>query len=511
MPELDPAEQLLDKIVNTPGGKWPPPDFKAATEKVRTWRAFLDNDRTTLKAAVNWPTARDYKVDGLPGLIADAWADHVFDEDLKVTSETNKKPLAQLIEGMGDLDGELREAERANVAEGERWWRWVKDEAISEYPVLEWHGRDEVLPLFAGRRLLAAAIVTHLRRPKDADRGSVWRHLEVHTGGAIEHVLFVGTKGRIGHTEPIEAHPDLVELADALGASGGEGQVWNHGIGWLMGRVTNARGIDKDLNLGRSEYERIYDQLLDLNEAATIGAENARLTAKRRVVMPESAITNYSGPELVDQGDGTFRQVQRATADLGADVIVQSEIDRELGSSPDATFKVLEYSFDAQALIAYKRDLVETAVTRVNLTPQYLGVVGGEGGLALTGTALRIRLIPTTKGGKGKGGVWDDALPVILTAGQRLDALPEADGGFGRPWPDAEQPPTVERPSGLPSDEVEDASVEATLVGAGVKSTWQSIKSQHPDWDDPAVEEEIKRIQDDRATSAAAGMIPGLA
>ncbi len=93
-----------------------------------------------------------------------------------------------------------------------------------------------------------------------------------------------------------------------------------------------------------------------------------------------------------------------------------------------------------------------------------------------------------------------------------LDALPEADGGFGRPWADPHTPPAVERTPGLPVDDVEQAQIEATLVGAGIKSKWQSVKTQHPDWDDEQIDEELGRIKDDAPTSAAAaGFGAGLA
>lgn len=509
---LEPVDQLLDKIVKEDRGVWPPKSEAEAIRKVRTGRAFLETDGDALAAAVKWPDDRDYKVDGLAALIADCWADHIFDEDLivKPAKKQDEELMAAMIAGSGAFDSDLREAAREVVAEGERWWRVCRDTEVSDYPILEWFGRDEVFPLFIGRRLMAVALVTKLDRPKGAKRNSVWRHFEIHTDGSVEHVLFVGTKSRIGSTVPMEEHPELEDLAQILGAQGGEGQVWDHGIGWLMGRVTNARGFHKNLRLARSEFERIHDQLLDLNEAATIGAENARLTAKRRVVVPESAVTTQT-TELEDDGQGGFTRTTSTKFDAGEDLLVQSQVDAELGSDPASLFKVLEYSFDAEALIAYKRDLVETGLTRINITPQYAGVVGGEGGVALTGTALRIRLIPTTKGGKGKGRVWDDSLPHILGAMQRLSDLDEDEGGFGQPWVAADMLPTVERPSGLPSDEVEDAQVIQTLVGSRVMSRRSAIEERHPDWPPDRVDKELGYIDEDIQKSSAGGLIPGLA
>ncbi len=283
----------------------------------------------------------------------------------------------------------------------------------------------------------------------------------------------------------------------------------------LMGRVTNGRRVNRKLNLGVSDFERITDQLLDLNEATTIAGENVRLTAKKRVVVPEAAIEQrraaFAGP-LEDRGDGLLVPTTGgATFDAGEDVYVTSQIYAELGKGADGPFKVLEYSFDALPLLAHKADVVQTALTRVALTPQYVGIADDSPGV-LSGTAYRLKLIPTTKGGKGKGHPWDDTLPHALMVLQMLDALPEQDGGFGRSWANAVTPPAVERSPGLPRDDIEDAQIEVSLVGAGLRSKRTSVQAQHPDWDDAQIDAELVLIAGDAPTSAAgAGFGGGLA
>lgn len=511
---LDPVDLLLDQLV-ADGGKWPPPREVSVRRLVTEWRAFLENDRATLRHIADWPNQRAYKIDPLPGLIADAWADHLFGDDpsIEPAKPDDAGALDLLLEGNGDLVGDLHAAERVVVGEGEAWWRVYADRDVADTPLLEWHNRDEVIPLLIGRRILAAALVTELDRAggvRGRGRATVYRHLEIHADGAVEHVLFRGTRTRIGETVPLEDHAELEDLAAALPGTGSAPRRWAHGLPMLMGRVTNGRGLHRRLGLGLSDFDRISDILLDLNEAATIGAENARLTAKRRVVVPEGSLSGR-GTELRDRGDGIMVPGPAAGFDAGEDVLVASNLDAELGRGQDGPFKVLEYSFDASALITHKRDLVETSLTRVGLTPQYVGVVSDEGaGLALSGTALRLRLIPTTKAGRGKARPWDDALPHVLSLMARLDALRETDGGFGRAWTDPATPPSVERANPLPRDEVEEATVESTLVGAGVRSVRASVESQHPDWTDDQVDEEVDRIREDRPASAGA-FNPGLA
>lgn len=502
---MDPVELLLDELVD--GGAWPPARYAKRIAHIRTMRAFLESDREALRVIADWPKDRGYKVDALPGLIADAWADHLWGEDPVITpaNERDTSALEFVLEGNGDLTGDLHAAERIVAGEGERWWRVYVDEEVADVPLLEWHDADLVFPLYLGRRLLAVALLTELpRRPRE--RAAVYRHFEIHYEGAVEHVLFRGTRGKIGATVPLDSHPDLADLALTL-AGAGDRQVWAHGLQMLMGRITNGRKRIRALGeLGVSDFYVITDDLLDLNEAKSIAGENVRLTAKRRVVVPEDSVAP-APPELVDRGDGTFDRVPRAGRfDAGEDVLVVSKLDAELGRGSDAPFKVLEYSFDAEPLLAHKRDLVESALTRTGLTPQSVGVSTGNGdGFAVSGTALRLRLIPETKAGRGKARPWDDELPVTLSRLAEVDALAVDAGGFGRSWVDAGGIPAVERSTSLPHDDVEDATVESTLVGAGVRSIETSVRAQHPDWTDKQVGDELDRIKADKAAAPGLG------
>lgn len=506
---VDPVDALLDDLAGR-GAPWPPRRHADAFREARSWRAFLESDRELLAIQADWSPDRPYKIDPLPELIADAWADHLFGEDLGITpanpnDEGNLELMLEANDGLTDI---LHAAERENVAEGEKWWRVLADPELADAPLLDWHSRDSVLPVFTGPRLRAAALVTELAAP-DTGKGSrsVWRHLEIHADLRVVHVLFRGHRSRLGTPVPLEQHPELEELAGLLGASNGDGQEWTHGLPMLMGYVRNRRPKRGRL-IGTSDYDGITDYLLDLNEAVTIGAENARLTAKRRMVITEDAL-RPQGPELEDRGDGFLvpRAGRTAGFDAGDDVLVVSKLDAELNAAGDGPMKVLEYSYDAEALIAHKRDLVESAVTRRGLTPRYIGVANGEAPGVLSGTAYRLSLIPTTKAGHGKARPWDATLPHVLSLMAQVDALSENEGGFGRSWADPTTHPTVERPDALPRDPVEDAQVEGVLVGAGVRSKRTSVKAQHPEWTDAQVDEELDQIKADRA---AGGGLTGL-
>ncbi len=113
----------------------------------------------------------------------------------------------------------------------------------------------------------------------------------------------------------------------------------------------------------RSRYHAITDQLLDLNESHTIGSANMRLTAKKRVVVPPTALQPTARrPDTIDNGDGTRSAPPSATFDAGEDVLVADQLDKELGRESNP-FQVLEYTFDAEPLIAWQRNTIEVGTT----------------------------------------------------------------------------------------------------------------------------------------------------
>jgi hypothetical protein len=134
-------------------------------------------------------------------------------------------------------------------------------------------------------------------------------------------------------------------------------------------------------------------------------------------------------------------------------------------------------------------------------------------GYAQSGTALRMRMIPSTVERERRIGPWDDELDTILLRWQQLDALSTEQGGFGTTWSAAADPPAVTLGDPLPVDEVEDSTRLASLRAANVISIEQAVRERRPDWDDDQVDEEVARIQADQqatgATPPGAGLTGG--
>lgn len=449
------------------------------------WVAMREGDREALKEHLSWPRDRKYRHDPLPERICAAYSDLLFGEDPQFIAATDgdQDTLDEMIKENA-LVFELRRWVDWCVSEGEVWWRVFVDHDLSEFPIIDAASRLDVLPLWRGRRCVAAAFISDIYEQEvKLEKETVyqiWRHIEIQTDGLTRNLLYKGNNTQIGNEAVLGDDPD--------GLTTGLPPEWNHGLDiMLAGRIPNKLG--RDWRLGISEFNGVKDLLLDLNETRTIAAENARLVLKARMVVPSSAM----------DADGEFN--------AGKDVIVQESIDTELGGQPKlGPYAVLEHNFQATPLIEHKNELVVDILARCGLAEQFVATKGGQ--TAYTGTALRTRLIPTTMAANGKGKVWDDALPQILCAMAQVSQLPKEQGGCGITWSSAEKPPTFKRGKPLPDDEAEIVQRHVMSVQGEIESVETAVAALHPEWTEDEVQAEVDRIREDRAGPDPVDVIP---
>lgn len=492
---MDPLEQLIAKLQNAARLQkpWPLQEDRDTLTLINTWIALRENDTDTIRNIAGYPKDKRYRIDPLADRISEAWAHYLWHDAPQVAAAVESDQ--PLLEGMLERDwpAELERAAALCVSEGEIWSRVLVAPAVSPRPILEWHSRKHVVPLWVGERCPAVALTTTLP-PHGTDKKVTWRAFECHGVGVVRNLLFRGSDGKLGREVALDEHPDTAELPPE----------WRHDLPvMLMHRIHNrVRGSRK---LGISDYAGILDFLLELNEAFSTGSHNQRLSARKRAVVTAAALKR---PTLAEGDDTTNSIVPPAPKfDPTEEIYVDDPLDAELGSGQtQSPFKLLEYSFDADPLIRWKSDLVESALTRVGLSPQFAGLGAGAEGYAISGTALRIRLIPQDNTGGGKARSWMIGLPLILSTMAMVDRLPSSMGGFGRPWTDPVSLPTVTRLSGLPPDDLEEAQRHQALRAAGVESRHQAVRELHPDWDEADVADEVTRILDEQSSSPAAGL-----
>lgn len=479
----DHADVLLAELDASDG--WPLQRERRTIERVRERKAFRRGHRDTLKRLAGWATPADgverpYLLDPLPKRIAQAYADFLFAEDpaFTVPDETDQANLDEVV-AENRLPANLHRAARWVVSEGEAWWKIHVNKQVAQVPMVDWYSRLSVIPLLYGDRLLACGFVVERCRETlgegDDMQTTVWRHVEVHTDGRVVNVIYEGTNDTLGERRDVAARPETEMLQPE----------WAHGLPMLAGRVVNE--IDDDPALGDSEYDQVQDELLALNEAMTIASENARLTGKDRIF----AAGRFR------RSDGTF--------DASMEVFEVDSDGSTLGESGDRPpIFAVEKTYDADPLWLHVRNLVGTILSRVGLVPQFVGQdVDGQ---AESGTAIRLRFMPTTNAAKGKAREWDATLPVLAGLLLRVLGLEVESGGFGRTYRGDDTLPSVERGDVLPVDEGETIEDNAMAVTAEIRSRRTAIAAQHPDWSREQVDDELAEIGRDTSLS-----LPGAA
>lgn len=447
------------------------------TTQLRKWIALREGDRTYLRRLAGWKEGRAYKIDPLPDKISRAFADFLYGEDpeIKPAAADDKDYLQQIVEE-NDMAMELHRSVQVFSSEGEVWWRIYTDPEQAEVPLLEWHSRTVTYPLWRGRKLAAVAFTYEVQR----NESDVIRYVQYHEEGRVVNALY-----RNAAPPPADprADPDTVESWDSFTIGDpialaqhpytkGLEEEWEHPLPILAGRLIN--NVPKTRKIGRSDYDGVEDLIMDLNEAHTIDSENFRLAGKKRAIM-----------------DKKYRD-QAGNAEGGEEVLWADDDADEMDES-NPVFKVLEYSYDGASSVARKEDLERTILTRVGIARQFVDANNKEG-FAPSGTALRVRLIPTTLAATGKSREFDEQVPQILRLMQRLDALSEREGGFGRTWSEPDVLPSVKRASILPEDQQEAAQRRQTLMAAELMSIEQGLKEEYPDWSDDERKLEVQRI-----------------
>jgi hypothetical protein len=523
----------LQALIEAGRDQWPLPQEVGVLHQLNLWAAFRESNRRTLRHLhPDWHQDRRYVVDPLPERVADAFADLIFGADPEIVTADQRSirerreqaaedpnadpsgvedsPDQQLLDDAveeNNLPSELQEAAALCVGEGEVWWRIYVDRDAYEYPVVEWHSRRNVIPLYRGRKVLACAFVSELgslaadapqvrvgddedpagtrmwvqSETSVAEDDTVFRYVEIQTTGLTRNLLYKGNRTSLGEPVALATRDETAELPDE----------WPHDLDvMLAGRVTNGTAG----RLGRSQYAGVKDLLFALNESASIGEHNARLTLRQRMIMPATAAQPRS-LGVDDEG----RPAARAEVQLDDVYLVDS--DDELGTGPATQPKVLEYSFDAAALSLYTGDLTDRILTRCRVAPQLVGRAT-EG--AQTGPALRARLLDSILASNGKARAWDDAMPRMLRALQLVMVLPEEQGGHGYQMVDADTPPAFERSSTLPEDEDAMVTRLAVEVNGEFLSRRTALEERHPDWEPGRVQDEMDRIEQERSLAAPA-------
>lgn len=457
------GQVYVDRLLLDLRNGWPVNSEMAYREKILLYRAFAESDPDVLKPH-GWGKdsdgVRDYIIDPLGERIPWVWSDLLYGQDpvIAPAAKADTDRMAEMIDA-NDLPSELQRAEWTCSVEGEVWPRIVPNPATG-HAQIEWHSRMNVLPLWVGRQLMGAAFVSELDRNKQ----EVWRYVEIHVRGSVRRMLFRGrvSGDQLGEEMPLDAHV----------STRGWDETWNHGLDILVDRIPNKLG--KDFCMGISDYASIMDLLLALNELTTVGQENARLTAKQRAIIPQRFLNMA----------GNFPR--------GSEILIATEVDQD-PEKIKAQVAMVEFEFDAAALIAYTENLTDRILTRARIAPQ---LVGRHTEGAQTGPALRARVLDSELATQGKGKPWDDRNPHILRKAAQVEKI------MGIPWSQVTKLPSFKRASALPEDPESLTRRLAVAVNAEMLSRKTAIGLSFPEWDPTRIDDEVAQIQKETGMDA---------
>ncbi|MFD9146215.1 phage capsid protein [Streptomyces diastaticus] len=476
------------------GSAWPPPHMAAVYREMRRdamWyegdperlarvadhrehtprRADLDGRRRRDRwgrQPADYPRKRERRLHvPLPGDIATVASDLLFADMPAITAATTAATgyLAEEIDTTGMHSLLLGAAEQASAVSG-IFLRLTWDrEIVPDRPIPTTVQPDNAVPEYAFGVLRA---VTFWRELDGGDTQTVYRHLERHEPGRIEHALYEGTPDNLGRAVPLTEHADTAALVASLDADGVSVET---GIPvltavYVPNMTPNRR--HRASPYGRSDYAApIHDQFAALDDVWTSWMRDIRL-ARARLVVPDGYLTNLGpGQGAAFDDDREVYSGLNMPPTEGAGITINQ-----------FAIRVEEHQRSAEAIT---RKAIESA----GYSAQSFGLEGE--GQALTATEVDAREGRSTVTSKKKAGHWRRALRDYLYAYQMLAA-----SQFGaRVEPER---PTIEFRLDAAESEQTKATTLELYARAGAVSTATKVKYRSPDMDDAEVESEVARI-----------------
>ncbi|MGW3711356.1 phage capsid protein [Streptomyces albogriseolus] len=467
------------------GAAWPPPQWAAYYRAMRVDDAWYSGDRKRLervyghhpeikerrklwgrKSAEMRMRKRETRLHiPLPGDIARTSADLLFADmpKITVTDGPTQDRLNVLLDEGHVQETLLGAAEQAAALSGV-FLRVTWDRELVSRPLLTVMQPDAAVPEFRFGLLRAVSFWRELDGSTDAH---VWRHIERHAPGIIEHALYEGTPDSIGHRVPLTEHPDTADIAATLDATGDSMATGVQGLtaAYIPNMLPNR--LHRTAPIGRSDFQGVHDLFDSLDETWTSWMRDIRL-ARGRLIVPDGY--------LKSEGPG-----QGASFDDDRDVWHGLKIPPGEGAGitlNQFAIRVEEHQRTADAIV---RQAVQTAGYDANA----FGLDGDA--QPVTATEVDARTARGMRTRKKKTGYAKHPVADMLHVMLQVDALLFTPGL-------TPERPAVEFGDGVAESAQQKATTLDLLARAGAVSTATKVKAVNPDWDDTAVAAEVALI-----------------
>lgn len=341
---------------------------------------------------------------------------------------------------------------------------------------------DTVVPEFQYGNLTAATVWARLAPMA----GQHYLLLERHEPGRILYGLYESAeKQMLGHTVPLDAHPDAAALVGIVDESG---QVLTGTqlltIQYLPNVKPNKKWRRDPLarNFGRSDFDGAYDVFDAVDENFTGYMREFRLS-KARLTVPKGALTAGK------PGQGaSFNADQEIYVELGEQV---GSLNPEggQGTATPAAMELFQPQIREQEYRDAIQQLKEWAYEACGYSAQ---TFGSAGDVAITATEVTSREKLTILSRAVKILAARPALELLLAALIDVDYF--VFGGTPRP---ADLLPTLEWPDAASDSPKVVADMLQALNLAQSASIRTRVSMLHPDWSDDQIDEEVQRIRDD--------------
>ncbi|MFC7869640.1 phage portal protein [[Kitasatospora] papulosa] len=492
---------------------WPPPKLSPALASMNTWDTWWSGDPDRLESLYGGGSGagspdpkRLQFASGTIGRIARWWwgtptaqgerrtkihvpiagdicagsADLLFSEPPQFTVEheaTQKRLDALTDDGMLAT---LQTAAEVGAALGGVYLRPVYDKKLADQAWLDAVHADAAIPEFRWGRLAA---VTFWKVVREQD-GQVWRHLERHEPEGIQHGLYQGTSGRLGHPVPLEESEATRGFAASVNADGIiETGFKGLDVSYIPNQATRRWRKDGYLrDFGRSDLDGVEPLMDSLDETYASWMRDIRI-GKGRLVVPDSYL-QANGP-----GRGaSWNPDQEAFAGVNA-----------LARGDGMSLTVSQFSIRVQEHRDTSEDLVNQILRSAGYSAQTFGI-GADVAVTATEVVSKERRSMTTRGKK--------ILRVRPGLANALHALLAVDqyvfGTKGEP-----QRPNIEFQDGVQEDPLALATTAEMLGRAYAASTATLVRMVHPEWDDPMVAAEVARIHQEKGMAVPDPMQSG--
>lgn len=352
--------------------------------------------------------------------------------------------------------------------------RW--DAAVADHAWLEPAAADVIIPTFQSGRMTECTMWTAY------EAGSVvYRHLEHHTVGAIEHALFAGSETNLGRRVPLTERPETAMYADLVNAD----SLILTGIDRLTAvynpnmPTAKWRKMGPLAYTGRSDFAQLHPLFDWLDETFSSWMRDLRLGAGK-VIVPE-AMLDFHGP-----GSGASFDMNR---EIFAGLATPGDPSKATLDKVQFNIRVEEHERTAFAIY---REILRKAGFSQSAWGDYTGAAS-SGSMTATEVQDREKASERTRDKK----ILHERVAISRAASVAL----EIDGLIfpGKGGKRLDQP-TVVFPDVSQEDPERLARTLTLLDAASAISLEQKVRRANPDWEDEQIGKEVTKIRADRVS-----------